>query len=325
MLALEVRINPRSGRWLDVTDTFFNTSRPLSFGERKSWRTMKGVENYIAKAMDAYPWLTREDFRINGVEEKRRTPRTEAPTVEIHVGDVFISEWGYSMTLVDFYQVVKVSKTGKSVTVREIGRKVVGGKGGAYGYRVAPVKDAFTGDGMVKRVKADYRSCPMFVVNDCADAYLLEDIDPAEDVRRMVAENPRTSETSLRLLAQDVDERVRKNVAYNPHMPKELLPKLAQDADWEVREAVACNPDTPAETLDMLSHDDFYPIHEELAYNENTPPTALARLARSDWRDVRIAVLKNENTPTDALATLAQDYDEYIRKWATAALKERRG
>ena len=180
MLTLEVRIKPRGERWITVTDNFLNISRrPRLFGDSKAWRTMRGVENYITKAMDAYPWLTRDDFRINGVEEKRHTPHTEAPAVEIHVGDVFISEWGYSMTLVDFYQVVKVSKTGKSVTVREIDRKIVGRDGGPYGYRVTPVKDAFTNDGMVKRVKADYRSRPMFAVNDCADAYLLEDIDPA--------------------------------------------------------------------------------------------------------------------------------------------------
>lgn len=180
MLTLEVRINPRGEHWTGVTDNFLNTDRPRLLAERKAWRTMRGVENYIAKAMDAYPWLTLDDFRINGTEEKRRTSHNDAPTMEVHVGDVFVSEWGYSMTLVDFYQVVKVSKTGKSVTVREIGRKVVDGAiCSPHGCMVAPVKDDFIGDEIAnKRVKAGYRGRPMFVVNACADAHLLEDVNP---------------------------------------------------------------------------------------------------------------------------------------------------
>lgn len=88
---------------------------------------MKGVENFIDKAIKTYPWLTRENFRINGTEEERRKSQTSTTDMEVHVGDVFVSVWGYSMTLVDFYQVTKVSKTGKSVNVRKLAYKVVDG------------------------------------------------------------------------------------------------------------------------------------------------------------------------------------------------------
>lgn len=182
MLSLEVQISKRNKRWIDVTDDFLNVNSRNFFSERKKWRTMKGVENYITKAMKTYPWLTRENFRINGTEEERRKPQTNPLTTSVHVGDVFISSWGYSMTLVDFYQVTKVSKTGKSVNVRKIANRVVGGAVySPQGGRVLPVKDAFVGEELRnKRIKGDHSAnpVPMFRVNEVADAYLIENIDP---------------------------------------------------------------------------------------------------------------------------------------------------
>lgn len=183
MLSLEVQINNRTNRWTNVTNDFLNiTSRNHSNG-RKYWRTLQGVENYIAKAMKTYPWLTRENFRINGTEEERRkSQKTIAADMEVHVGDVFVSSWGYSMTLVDFYQVTKVSKTGKSVNVRKLAHKVVDGViSSPQGGRVAPVKDCFVGEELRnKRVRGDFGANPrpMFSVNDCATAHLVEEIDP---------------------------------------------------------------------------------------------------------------------------------------------------
>lgn len=113
MLSLEVQISKRTNRWVDVTNDFLNITSRNYLSGCKYWRTMKGVRNFIDKAIKTYPWLTRENFRINGTEEERRKPQTSTTDVEVHVGDVFISTWGYSMTLVDFYQVTKVSKTGK--------------------------------------------------------------------------------------------------------------------------------------------------------------------------------------------------------------------
>ena len=102
MLSLEVQISKRTNRWVDVTNDFLNITSRNYLSGRKHWRTMKGVENFIDKAIKTYPWLTRENFRINGTEEERRKPQTATTTdVEVRVGDVFISVWGYSMTLVE--------------------------------------------------------------------------------------------------------------------------------------------------------------------------------------------------------------------------------
>ena len=42
---------------------------------------------------------------------------TEAPTVK--VGDFFVCSWGYDQTNVDFYKVVGMTKSGKSVRVQK--------------------------------------------------------------------------------------------------------------------------------------------------------------------------------------------------------------
>lgn len=102
--------------------------------------------------------------------------------MEVHEGDIFVSSWGYSMTLVDFYQVTKVSKTGKSVNVRKLASKVVSGNiNSPQGGYVTPIKDRFEGEELRnKRLKADYGANPrpMFKVNDCANAHLADGINP---------------------------------------------------------------------------------------------------------------------------------------------------
>lgn len=86
------------------------------------------------------------------------------------------------MTLVDFYQVTKVSKTGKSVSVRKLASKVVSGNiDSPQGGYVTPIKDRFEGEELRnKRLKADYGANPrpMFKVNDCASARLADGINP---------------------------------------------------------------------------------------------------------------------------------------------------
>lgn len=183
MLSLEVKPNANADRWMNVTEDFLNiTSRNHSHA-CKHWRTMKGVENYIAKAIETYPWLTRESFRVNGTEEQRRQPRhINATGMEVHEGDIFVCSWGYSMVLVDFYQVTKVSKTGKTINVRRLATKVIDGAiSSPQGGYVTPIKDRFVGGELKnKRVKGDYsvNHRPMFTVNSFSTAHLIDEIDP---------------------------------------------------------------------------------------------------------------------------------------------------
>ena len=94
MLSLEVQISKRTNRWVDVTNDFLNITSRNYLSGRKYWRTMKGVENFIDKAIKTYPWLTRKNFRINGTEEERRKPQTSTTDVEVHVGGTCSSAFG---------------------------------------------------------------------------------------------------------------------------------------------------------------------------------------------------------------------------------------
>lgn len=113
-------------------------------------------------------------------QEAKTLEHTPTTGMEVHEGDIFVSFWGYS--IVDFYQVTKVSKTGKSVSVRKLASKVVSGDiDSPQGGYVTPIKDRFVGEELRnKRLKADYGANPrpMFKVNDCASACLADGINP---------------------------------------------------------------------------------------------------------------------------------------------------
>lgn len=60
----------------------------------------------------------------------------------VKVGDIFYTSWGYDMTLVYFYQVIRV--TPKMASVKEIRSKIVEGDG--FIGKCIPVKDSFVND-----------------------------------------------------------------------------------------------------------------------------------------------------------------------------------
>lgn len=105
-------------------------------------------------------YLNREIESIKQRREqisKRKTEESEKVTLmrnQIQVGDIFSYSWGYDQTNVEFFQVTEVSKTRKSVTVREIQSKLIPneGKGTMSGY-CQPVKDFFIGEPLKKTIK----------------------------------------------------------------------------------------------------------------------------------------------------------------------------
>lgn len=50
------------------------------------------------------------------------------------VGDILYSSWGYSMTIVDFYKVIKMTASGKSITLQRMQSETVDGDAGYEGY-----------------------------------------------------------------------------------------------------------------------------------------------------------------------------------------------
>lgn len=79
--------------------------------------------------------------------QKQRTPKPKTVENEFgyKVGDILVAEWGYSMSLVDAYQVVRV--TAKSIYTKEIATKTIDDLGG-YSGECIPVPDKFISDEM---------------------------------------------------------------------------------------------------------------------------------------------------------------------------------
>ena len=65
-------------------------------------------------------------------------------------GSVLVNSWGYDQTNIDYYQVVAVSETGRSVTIRPIAAR--SHEDGFMQGTCWPLADHFTGPEMVKRV-----------------------------------------------------------------------------------------------------------------------------------------------------------------------------
>ncbi len=73
------------------------------------------------------------------------------------------------------------------------------------------------------------------------------------DMRVVVADDKRSSETTLSRLARSAEDRVRQSVVTNPHTPIGVLEQLARDLAPSVRAMVAGNPLSPAIVLAALS------------------------------------------------------------------------
>ena len=73
---------------------------------------------------------------------------------EIKVGDILVCSWGYSMSLVDFYKVVKV--TAKSAFLLKMGNKTV--EHDSYGMysRVMPSEICTTDKPLMRRIQRSH-------------------------------------------------------------------------------------------------------------------------------------------------------------------------
>lgn len=79
---------------------------------------------------------------------------------EVKVGDIFHCSWGYDMTINDYYQVVGLTPSGKSVKVRKLNKELVN-SGEYFQGREMPIKDNFATDNILtKRLSTDYAGNP---------------------------------------------------------------------------------------------------------------------------------------------------------------------
>ena len=126
----------------------------MGFGGKRA----KPDYNYIFRSEAARDEHVQKHFsaqRERAVyKEEQRAARNQATT--LRVGDILVNSWGYDQTNVDFYQVVEVKPSGKSVVIRSISSEIVE-TGFMCGERT-PILDSFHGDEIIKRSTSDYVS-----------------------------------------------------------------------------------------------------------------------------------------------------------------------
>lgn len=119
----------------------------------------------VCEMYDGHSWTvpTNEVTKVfcPEVASKREAERTAAAMRRkaqknlLQVGDILVSSWGYDMTIVDFYEVVKV--TAKTATIRPVSAHVTYGQCcSPQGGRVMPNHGDFIGEPETHRVNSSY-------------------------------------------------------------------------------------------------------------------------------------------------------------------------
>ena len=154
-------------------------------GARHPWRTWT--------ARGTRDRLTNEEARIFAPEiawareELKRDhaariadKRERLGTVPVKVGDVFGGSYGYDATIWHFYEVVKVSESGKTIWTREVAQE--GEYDGPCSWLCRPVPGRYMKEAEKHAVKwetwrNDGPARPYFKANEVMNAYLLDDVE----------------------------------------------------------------------------------------------------------------------------------------------------
>jgi len=94
-----------------------NGNRDFSFGLAKAKTILEHIEDIRRFVEDDTPTASSSKPTKEAPKGNGKGKATVGP-FGIEIGDIFVDEWGYEQTNVDFYQVVKA--TAKTVTVRQV-------------------------------------------------------------------------------------------------------------------------------------------------------------------------------------------------------------
>ena len=137
-----------------VVYTFEKDSRPcaIAYGGKRSkpdWHISFASESSRQLKIDEYFKIQRErQDSINKEKAEKKLPTT------LMEGDILICSWGYDQTNVDFYQVVKVNKSGKSVHLQQISSNVTSNGALSMSGVSVPNVDDFISEVFTKRVNS---------------------------------------------------------------------------------------------------------------------------------------------------------------------------
>lgn len=91
------------------------------------------------------------DTPKRGEPNKKGSNIKQALDAPVKVGDIFYNSWGYDQTNIDWYQVTKVSPTGKTCKIRPIAGKLK--ETGFMSGQTVPHKGKFTGKEIQKKIR----------------------------------------------------------------------------------------------------------------------------------------------------------------------------
>jgi hypothetical protein len=83
-------------------------------------------------------------------KKSSKMAKTMKADLPVKVGDIFYNSWGYDQTNIDWYQVVSITASGKSVKIRPIAGKIK--ETGFMSGESTPKKGKFTGPAVTKRI-----------------------------------------------------------------------------------------------------------------------------------------------------------------------------
>jgi len=136
----DVRVYPNGPRHFVVLAFLGTAGKPAVY---VSYRTR---EDATAAAHQVLAGRLAHCERVTTARQERRAFQTS-----LQVGSVLMDSWGYDETNIDYYQVIAVSASRQSVTIRKIGARHV--EDGFMQGSCWPLADHFIGPEMVKRVQ----------------------------------------------------------------------------------------------------------------------------------------------------------------------------
>jgi hypothetical protein len=148
-MAVRFEAEDRNGKFL--LKTFFGKrTKPESW---IAYRTDSDRAEAIADTMIA----DAKSEKADAERKVERAARKAELIAAVEVGSVFHHSWGYDQTQCDFYEVIEKSKSGKTVTVREIGAMSVAGTQGSMSEQRKAMPGVFIeGAKAIKKVLSEY-------------------------------------------------------------------------------------------------------------------------------------------------------------------------
>lgn len=134
-------------------------------------KSNKPVFNYLVKGERLEGFLAEQVAKYKSILEGRAARAADrakkmAEPVDLKVGDVLSSSWGYDQTNVEFWEVLELIGK-RSVVIREIAQESIADSQGFMSDRVKPVLGKYVGEPMRKLVGPSGG----VKVSNCASAY----------------------------------------------------------------------------------------------------------------------------------------------------------